>query len=171
MTINQSNLCQKYSDGQKFDNKESPEWTCFHLCWHSVPAWHLLTLLLLPSTLYLLYHVDRVPDQDSGARTWSWLYFSCAKSWCSPDLPYRQLHQKGADRMCSCCDWKGKASICIAPQSLSTRLHQGVIQSNCVYIQEIFFFNFPLYYDIDWITGGSYFSSFLSSVRYSSCTR
>lgn len=70
------------------------------------------TLLLLPFSLYLLYHLDRVPDQDSGARAWPRLYLSCAESWSSPDLPYRQLHQKGVDRMCSCCHRKGKTSLC-----------------------------------------------------------
>lgn len=72
---------------------------------------YLFTLLLLPFSLYLLYHLDRVPDQDSGARTWPRLYLSCTKSWSSPDLPYRQLHQKRVDRMCSCCHGKGKTSL------------------------------------------------------------
>lgn len=121
MILNLPNLCRKYIDGQNFCNKESPEWLYFYLCWHSALVWHLLTLL--PSTLYLLYHLDRVPDQDSGARTWSRLYLSRAKSWSSPDLPYRQLHQKGTDRMCSCCDWKGRTSFVLT---------QGVSQSGCV---------------------------------------
>lgn len=103
------------------------------------------TLLLLPFSLYFLYHLDRVPDQDSGARTWPRLYLSCTKSWSSPDLSYRQLHQKGVDRMCSCCHGKGKTSLCAAPRCLSAEISQGVNQSNCLGSEiYLFFLYFPL---------------------------
>lgn len=112
---------------------------CFHICWHSVPAWHLF-ICFLPFSLCLLYHLDRVPNQDSGAGTWPWVYLSCAKSWSSPDLPYRQLHQKGVDRMCSCCHRKGKTAFFVTPWCLSTRLPLRVNQSN--WIQETLSLNF-----------------------------
>ncbi|OPJ70067.1 hypothetical protein AV530_019310 [Patagioenas fasciata monilis] len=60
-------------------------------------------------------NMDTVPDQDSGARTWQWLFLSCVKNWSPPHLPYGQLHQKGVDRMCLCCYRKG---ICYHRYSL-----------------------------------------------------
>lgn len=109
-----SDLCRERSDGQNNATKDSPSdriSVCVATMYQRDVS--LFTLLSLPFSLYLLYHLDRVPDQDSGARTWPRLYLSCAKSWSSPDLPYGRLHQKGVDRMCSCCHGKGKTSLCI----------------------------------------------------------
>lgn len=98
---------------------------------------YLFAFFFLPFSLCLLCHLDWVPDQDSGAGTWPWVYLSCTKSWSSPDLPYRQLHQKGVDRMCSCCHRKGKMAFLVTSQCLSTHLPVGVNQSD--WIQEAFF--------------------------------
>lgn len=111
---------------------------------------YVFTLLLLPFSLFLLYHLDTVPDQDSGARTRPWLFVSCVKNWSPPHLPSGQLHQKGVDRMCLCCYRKGKTSLCAAPQCLSTEIPQGVNQ--IVWVQEFIFI-------------------FTSSVQCSSCAR
>lgn len=103
---------------------------------------YLLAFFFLPFSMCLLYHLDWVPDQDSSAGTWPWVYFSCAKSWSSPDLPYRQLHQTGVDRMCSCCHRKGKAAFLVTLWCSSTKLPLVVNQSN--WIQETVSFNFAL---------------------------
>lgn len=128
---------------------------------------YLFTLLLLPFSLYLLYHLDRVPDQDSGARTWPWLYLSCTKSWSSPDLSYRQLHQKGVDRMCSCCHGKGKTSLCAAPRCLSAELPQGET-SQIVWDQKLLFFFYISHYSTI-LAELHQVLTFLSSVQCSSC--
>lgn len=117
---------------------------------------YLLALFFLPFSLCCLYHLDRVPDQDSGAGTWPWVYLPCAKGRSSPDLPYRQLHQKGVDRMCSCCHRKGKTAFHVTPWCLSTKLPVGINQSN--WIQEIVYFNFAFQYNSVGITQRSYFS-------------
>lgn len=83
---------------------------------------YFFVFFFLPFFLCILYHLDWVPDQDSGAGTWPWVYLSCAKSWSSSDLPYRQLHQKGVDRMCSCCHRKSKTTFLVTPWCLSTKL-------------------------------------------------
>lgn len=86
---------------------------------------YLLALFFLPFSLCCLYHLDRVPDQDSGAGTWPWVYLPCAKGRSSPDLPYRQLHQKGVDRMCSCCHRKGKTAFHVTPWCLVYQASSG----------------------------------------------
>lgn len=115
-----SDLSQGYSGGQNIDihQREGVSISVDTVYQHDI---YLFAFFFLPFST-CLYHLDRIPDQDSGAGTWPWVHLSCAKSWSSPDLPYRQLHQKGVDRMCSCCHRKGKTAFLFTPWCLSTKL-------------------------------------------------
>lgn len=50
------------------------------------------------------WRADKKPC--AGAR--AWLYLPGPEGWCAPDEPHRQLHQEGADRMCTSCHREGR---------------------------------------------------------------